>query len=148
MKSRYRVVKADTSIKDVSAAILAMDATLFPEDEPPGLHGDWWIAYAGKSPVAYAGLQPSSREFNTGYLCRAGVMPEGRGHGLQRRLIKVREKCAAVHRWASVITYTHPQNVHSINNLIAAGYRAYAPALVFPDGSWCYWRKTIDTGAL
>lgn len=147
MKSRYRVVKADTSREEVSAAILAMDARCFPDDAPEKLHGDWWIAYAGKTPVAYAGLHKSTKEFNAGYLCRAGVLAEARGHGLQRRLIKVRVRAATLNGYASVVSYTHPHNAHSINNLIACGFRAFAPKDAF-GGQWCYWRKPIETGAL
>lgn len=141
-----RVIKVDTSHDGVSAAILAMDAKCFPGDERMGLHGDWWIVYDGKKPVGYAGMWQSVRAQATGYLCRAGVLPEARGKGLQKRLARAREKEAKRKGWVAIITDTHPRNVQSINNLIACGFRAYKPSADWSFDHFCYWRKIIEHG--
>src|SRR4051794_9152571 len=98
--STFRVVKVDTSHEESRTAILRMHAECFPDLEFQQLHGDWWIASdAMKNPVAFAGLWPSLSTPGAGYLCRAGVLPAGRGHGVQRRLIRIREREAKRKRW-------------------------------------------------
>ncbi len=52
-----------------------------------------------------------------------GVVSYAAGKGLQRKLLKVREKYAKRYGCASVVTYTARDNYASITNLIRAGYR-------------------------
>jgi GNAT superfamily N-acetyltransferase len=105
-------------------------------------YGHWWIAYACKEPAGFAGITPSTIGPGVGYLKRAGVLPAHRGHGLQRRLLKVREARARKLGWSSVITDT-TDNVPSANNLIASGYRLFSPE------PWAfkhslYWMKELQ----
>lgn len=104
-------------------------------------YGYWWLAYLEKEPVGFAGIVPSSMGLGIGYLKRAGVLPEHRGKGLQKRLLKVRETKARRVGWTRVITDT-TDNVPSANNLMKAGYRLFAPE------PWAfkhslYWTKTL-----
>ena len=53
----------------------------------------WWFAYDTRDyavPIAFAGLQPFA-DRNSGYLCLAAVADTYRGHGLQLRLIRIRD---------------------------------------------------------
>lgn len=93
----------------------------------------WWIVFDGKKPVAYAGAL-FLKDKNRVYLCRAGVLPEYRGMGLQKQLIRKRvqwskDSCGA----DSVVTYTDSDNIYSSNNLIKCGFLLYIPD--FPWGS-------------
>lgn len=145
--SAFRVVKVDTSHPDHRHAILQMHEKCFPGLEFQQLHGDWWIAYDSlKNPVAFAGLWPSLRVPGSGYLCRAAVMPAGRGHGLQRRLIKVREREAKKKRWVAVYSDVDPKNAPSMNNLFACGFTAFRPGDFWCGTEWVYVRKILEEG--
>lgn len=144
----FRIVKVDPSHAEVSASIIGMHEKCFPDLEFQQLHGDWWIAYSRetKAPVGFAGLWPSLRQPGAGYLCRAGVLPEGRGQGLQRKLIKVREREAKKKRWVVLFSDTKPGNAHSLNNLFACGFRSFVPSDPWSGAEWNYVRKIIDAG--
>lgn len=144
----FRIVKVDTSHAEVASSIIKMHGKCFPDLEFQQLHGDWWIAYSRdtKAPVAFAGLWPSIRLANVGYLCRSGVLPEGRGKGLQRKLIKVREREAKKKRWIALHSDTAPGNAHSLNNLFACGFRAFVPTDPWCGEEWNYVRKILEDG--
>ena len=36
--------------------------------------GHWWLAYRETTPVAFAGIVPSTHVRNAGYFCRVGVL--------------------------------------------------------------------------
>jgi GNAT superfamily N-acetyltransferase len=146
-RSAYRIEKVDATQETTKAILQGMHATCFPDLELQQLHGHWWIAYdPSRSPVAFAGLWPSLTTPGAGYLCRAGVIPSGRGKGLQRRLIRVREREATRQRWIALLSDVDPKNAHSMNNLFAAGYRAFRPAKPWCGEEWVYLRKIIDEG--
>jgi GNAT superfamily N-acetyltransferase len=145
-KPSFRVVKVDPTRPGIAEAILKMHAACFPDLPFQQLHGDWWIAYDRKTPVAFAGLWPSLTSPGSGYLCRSGVLPEGRGHGLQRRLIRVREREAKAKRWIACLSDVDPTNAPSMNNLFACGYRAFRPTSPWCGDAWVYVRKIIDEG--
>ena len=106
-------------------------------------HGHWWIAYAenGK-PVAFAGLVRSIVWIDTGYLCRARVLDDFTGHGLQKRLIQVRVKQAKKLGWNWVITDT-TDNPASANSLINAGFKVYTPSNPWAYKHSIYWKYKI-----
>lgn len=146
--STYRIVKVDPSQADVAATIIQMHEQCFPGLDFQHLHGDWWIAYdtETKAPVAFAGLWPSVRISGAGYLCRGGVLPIGRGNGLQRKLIKVREREAKKKRWVLLLSDVAPGNAHSLNNLYACGFRSFVPSDPWSGEEWTYVRKILDAG--
>jgi len=91
-------------------------------------------------PSAYATSLDSIRD-GWSYLNSCGVRVADRGQGLQKRLIRVRLRHAKA-KGLTPITYTLADNCHSINNLIACGFKAYNPA--FPwvgDSNVVYWIK-------
>jgi len=119
-----------------------LDSECFPADEPYDFaKQDWWIVYdEQKHPVGYAGLKNKGGYV---YFGRAGILPSARGHGLQRRLIRVREKHARQLGCKSAITDTVPSNVASNNNLIREGYEMYHPQAPWRVGGAIYWIKDL-----
>ena len=109
--------------------------------------GHWWIAYDGALPVAFAGIVQSVQWCDTGYLCRAGVIPAYRGRGLQKRLIRVRERKARQIEWNYIVTDTSNDNVQSSNSLIACGFRLFTPSKPWGLAGANYWRKQIGKEA-
>lgn len=71
------------------------------------------------------------------------IGPECRGHGLQRKLLQVREQFAIACGCKLAITSTVRDNYASANNLIKSGYYLSPPLLkgYHPDDLW--WRKEI-----
>lgn len=120
-----------------------MDANCFPDDDPAdGLdEGYWWIARRGDEPAAYAGMKPQG--WGMVYLCRAGVMPAHRGHGLQSRLLRARCAYARSLGMTAAITDTTMTNRPSANNLIRAGFTLYRPTWQWATPESLYWWKTL-----
>ena len=113
---------------------------------PPFDWGHWWLAYREATPVAFAGVVPSTHVRNAGYFCRVGVLRRHWGHRLQLRLMRTMEARARRNGWSSLVSDT-TGNVVSANNFIRAGYRMYRPPCpwAFPDT--IYWHKAIALGA-
>lgn len=98
-----------------------------PWDKPADPRtGWWWIARENGRPVAFAAMVPSSQWGDAVYFNRAGVAPDCRGKGLQKRLIRVRIHAARRlgFRWAITDT-TH--NPASANSLVACRFRMFEP---------------------
>lgn len=105
--------------------------------------GHWWLAYdERKEAIGFAGITPSSLDEYTGYLKRAGVLEEHRGHGLQKRLIRVREARAKKNGWLRIVTDC-TDNPNSANNLYRAGYRMLRPHYGWAFSDTLYWTKTL-----
>jgi GNAT superfamily N-acetyltransferase len=108
----------------------------------PEQGGDWWAVFFEDVPVGFASLRPSSQWQNTGYLSRAGILDGHRGHGLQRRFIKVRERWARRLGYDWLVTDTW-QNHASANNLASCGFRMYTPSTPWAAKGTLYWRKKV-----
>lgn len=145
----YIIREVDGDDEDISETLdtlhdlCFMDAAL----RVPYDYGFWWMAFLDKEPVGFAGITPSTIGPGVGYLKRVGVLPEHRGHGLQKRLLRVRERKARQVGWHTLITDT-TDNVPSANNLIDAGYRLFVPEAVQAH-KWAfefslYWRKSLQ----
>lgn len=80
---------------------------------------------------------------STAFLSRAGVVPDFRGKGLQKRLISVRERYARKVGISQLITYTLTSNLASSNNLIRCGYTLYTPSEAYAGTSSLYWNKIM-----
>lgn len=105
--------------------------------------GDWWVALAGGKEAAFAGMVPSHQLKKAGYLCAAGVLPAYRGHGLQKRLIRVRIAQARKYGWTELRTETLNDNAASANSLIACGFRQFNPAKPWAHAYSVYWQKFL-----
>lgn len=136
-------VKAVDAREEKTAALLHyLQLAILEGDTPCDLGGSWWIAYDGELPVGFAGLQQSSKWIDTGYLCRSGVIRSHRGLGLQKRLIRVRERKARLDGWNWLITDTY-KNPASSNSLISCGFRTYLPSAPWGFDGAIYWRKRL-----
>jgi GNAT superfamily N-acetyltransferase len=109
--------------------ILHMDAACFPRDEPPIIAGaEWVIGWDGSRPAAYCAWKTVDHDgAPVGFHYRAGVRAEYRGHGLQRQMLRLREDRMRARGLTAAVTYTDADAAASMRNLIAEGYRPYAP---------------------
>ncbi len=105
--------------------------------------GQWWLVYLKDEPVAFAGLHPSSQFFDCGYLVRAGVREDHRGHGLQLKLIRARERVARTLKYRALFCDC-TDNLASANTLIKAGYKLYQPEVPWAFKNTLYWRKVLQ----
>lgn len=139
------IKSVDTRNQGICSVLLYLQKKCLPSDEPYDVSkGHWWIAYTEDGrPVAFAGITRSTPWYNCGYLCRAGVIDEFTGHGLQKRLIAVREKKAKALGWEWIITDT-TDNPASANSLINAGFKIYSPSVKWAYKHSIYWRKRIN----
>jgi RimJ/RimL family protein N-acetyltransferase len=137
----YRIAETTDGI-----AVLALDEICFPEDLRVSLDAArWWLVKRGEKVVGYAGMRPCQLPHNrgVGFLCRVGILREHRGHGLQKRLIRVRERAARSLGLRELVTYTTPWNLASANSLIACGYRLYRPESRWGGAESLHWRRGL-----
>lgn len=87
--------------------------------------------------------EPLDADHGAAYFDRAGVAPYARGRGLQRLLIRARERWCRARGVAVAITYTVPTNTPSANNLIRCGWRLYRPAHAWGGLESLYWRRVL-----
>jgi ribosomal protein S18 acetylase RimI-like enzyme len=109
--------------------ILQMDAVCFPLDEPPIIAGaEWLIGWDVATHAAYCAWKAVKHDgVSIGFHYRAGVLPEYRGQGLQRQMLRLRETRMREQELKVAVTYTDADAAASMRNLIAEGYRPYAP---------------------
>lgn len=125
-------------------AIREMDQVCFRGEDLPDLDDAiWWIAHEGPTELGYAGGVVDTDIHVDFFLNRAGVLPEARGHGLQRRLINARMRYARAHGMRSCYTYTVPFNVASSNNLIKCGFTLWRPACPWAGDEVLYWHRAM-----
>jgi GNAT superfamily N-acetyltransferase len=140
----YRIREVDGDDDDTALTLHALHEIVLHNAAPPITPevGWWWLAYADDLAVAFAGFQASAREPTLGYLCRSGVVKPHRGHGLQLRLIKVRENKARKLGMTGMVTDTY-DNPASSNSLIRAGYKLYRPQFPWAFKEGLYWQKDL-----
>jgi GNAT superfamily N-acetyltransferase len=140
----YRIREVDGQDDEVADTLADLHRlTFFDSASIPTFDlGHWWLAYRGTMPVAFAGVIPSTRATNAGYLSRVGVLRKHCGHGLQLRLMRALESRARLNGWRSVVSDT-TENVVSANNFIRGGYRLYQPQTPWAWPNTLYWRKFI-----
>jgi ribosomal protein S18 acetylase RimI-like enzyme len=97
--------------------------------------------------VAYGGHRLPPDFPGTAFLSRSGVLPECRGVGLQKALLRARIRYLKRHHpeVSHALTYTMVTNAASSNSLIACGFKLWRPE----TGDWWvgpevnYWRKAL-----
>jgi GNAT superfamily N-acetyltransferase len=104
--------------------------------------GHWWLVMLNGMSVAFAGYVDGITNPAFGYMIRAGVIPEARGRGLQRKLLRVREHHARRNGYCGLVTDT-TDNIPSANNLIRCGYRLFEPHTRWAFEHSLYWRKVF-----
>lgn len=145
MTGQYRIRPVDGSEEEHADTLELLHRLTFFDTAPLAKfdQGAWWIAYQDKEPIGFCGVTPSTYRRNTGYLKRAAVLREHRGHRLQRRFVRVRENYARKHGWEALYTDTVDYNVGSSNNLIACGYKLFEPEPRWNGDHFLYWRKML-----
>jgi GNAT superfamily N-acetyltransferase len=126
--------------EEVRDTLNRLDQRCFPRDELCSKRGQWWVVYNDEGePVAFAGARPVEVGSKMIYLCRCGVVPEYRGRGLQKKLIRVRLRYARKAGFKTAVTDT-ADNVPSANNLIACGFTMYTPEYKWALDSQYWWK--------
>jgi len=122
----YRIREVDGQDDEVSDALADLHRLTFFGGAPiPRFDwGYWWLAYREATPVAFAGVVPSTHVRSAGYICRVGVLKPHCGRSLQLRLMRTMELRALRNGWSCMVSDT-TQNIASANNFIRAGYRLY-----------------------
>lgn len=140
--SKIRIISVDSAYK----ALIDLQLLCLPSDDPetPKEGSWWWLAIDedGRA-VGFAGMRPSDRWQQTMYLCRAGVLPEYRGQGIQKRLIRVRLIKARSLGNTHAITDCTTENPASARSLIAAGFRPYWPQIPWALPHSIYWIRKL-----
>lgn len=148
---KFLIKEVDPEDEHYAEEILTLhDLTFFDPLVRPDLpRGYWWLVYHPQPgymedhhPIGFCGLTHALATEGSGYLKRAGVLKAYRGHGLQRKLITVREKKARKLGLTTMLTDT-TDNPPSANSLIAAGYKIFEPAYRWAFKHSIYWRKTL-----
>lgn len=133
----YRIERVDGA--SMAGALVEMDRLLFDTSSRIDPRtGWWWIVWREEEVCGYAGMVKSHQWEQVGYFNRAGVLPDHRGHGLQRRLIWARVLQARRLGFTHVVTDT-TANPPSANNLIECGFRMYLPRYPWAFAASCYW---------
>jgi GNAT superfamily N-acetyltransferase len=142
---RTQIKKVDTNNEDIIKTLVHLQKICLPGDNLFDLTmGYWWIMYdENMLPIGFAGMVCSYRWYDCGYLCRAGIIEKYRGKGLQKKLIRVREKQAKKLGWNWLITDT-TDNPASSNSLINCGFKLYTPNKPWGYKQTLYWRKRIN----
>ncbi|MGA8900326.1 GNAT family N-acetyltransferase [Bradyrhizobium sp.] len=144
MTPTYRIREVDGRDDEIVDILTELHRMTFlgGASVPPFDRGHWWLAYCEATPVAFAGVVPSTHVREAGYFCRVGVLQRHWGHRLQLRLMRAIEMRARRNGWTCMVSDT-TGNVVSANNFIRAGYRLYWPLYpwAFPDT--LYWRKSL-----
>jgi GNAT superfamily N-acetyltransferase len=141
---RYRVRYVDGSEPDMAYRIMRLHRECFGFSAP--LTAPWdedtWVAYQDDDAVGFATLQDWP-EPGLGYLARAGVIKEHRGHGLQRRLIRARERRARQLGYTRLVSDT-TDNPASARSLQRCGYSTFEPKYPWgPYKTTLYWEKHL-----
>ena len=141
----YKIRSVDISKIYWRNTLCGLQLQSLPYDEIyPPLEGWWFVAFERKAgAVGFAGMVPSARWTDCVYFCRAGVVPEHRGQGLQKRLIRARLNQARKlgMNWAVTETYENPA---SSNSLITCGFKLYEPSDPWAGDSCLYWRCKVN----
>ena len=141
----YRIREVDAQDEETADTLADLHRLTFlgTAPMPPFDWGHWWLACDGSSPIAFAGLVPSTHVENAGYFCRVGVIDRHWGRSLQLRLMRAMEWRARRNGWSCIVSDT-TENLPSANNFIKAGYRLYQPQRPWGWSQTLYWRKRIS----
>ena len=136
-----KVHRLDTTDPLMRRAVVELDKICFPNDDPckPD-EGLWWVLRENGDVVGYAGMIEGKAHW---YLCRIGVVPDRRGNGYSKKLLKAQIQHAKKNPKPMIVTDTHVHNIASANALIAAGFRLYEPEIRWSFANGLYWRLSL-----
>jgi GNAT superfamily N-acetyltransferase len=137
------ITRSDICKESVQCRLSELQNLCLPYDTPIDTNfGSWWIVVEDGRDIGFAGLTRTVSWIDCGYLCRAGVVPEARGQGLQKKLIKVRIRKAKELGWNWLVTDTR-FNPASANSLIACGFKMFEPTKPWGCKDTLYWRRKL-----
>lgn len=137
------ISRVDGKSEKIAALLKWLQLETLPGDEPIDTNiGYWWIVYDEDKPIGFCSMKHSAKWADTIYLNRAGIIYKYRGKGLQRRLIRVRERLSRKFGMTWLVSDTY-QNPASTNSLIRCGFQMYSPSYKYGADGTCYWRKKL-----
>ena len=137
------IKRVDVRKQSVQNRLSELQSKCLPYDQPIDTNfGSWWIATDAGGDIGFAGLTRTVSWTDCGYLCRAGVVPNARGQGLQKKLINVRIRQAKAFGWKWLVTDTR-FNPASANSLIACGFKMFEPTKPWGCKDTLYWRRKL-----
>lgn len=142
----YTIREVDAGDVDIAARIHRLNRMApetFPELQSRHFDGFWWFAYYEGQPVAFAGLVEMFPFHGVGYLKRAYVLPDHRGHGLQLRFMYLREAKAISLGWHLLASETAADNVASGRSFARAGFEITSPEQPWGVQPAIYWVKRL-----
>ena len=118
----YRIRRTENEL-----LIRSLHQECFPTDDFYDYEKNiYWVATDDeKVPVAFA--IASNFPFKEIFLSRAGVIPNSRSQGLQKRLVRARLRYGHSNNYSGAITYTSTDNGASIKSLLDSGFKIYTP---------------------
>jgi GNAT superfamily N-acetyltransferase len=140
-----KIKKVDVRDVDIAKTLIYLQKKCLPGDDLfDTATGHWWVVYDEfMLPIGFAGMVRSYSWYDCGYLCRAGVLKDWRGQGIQKKLLKAREKHAKKLGWNWLISDT-TDNPASSNSLINCGFKMYDPSKPWGFKHTLYWRKKLN----
>lgn len=111
--------------------------------ETPEAGNLYWLALHGDLPFGYCSMRPSVIDPYAIFLSRCVVTLGARGQGLQRRMIRVREREARRLDFWRCTTYTARDNMASAHNLIRCGYTLYRPTPPYAGDDELYFERHL-----
>jgi GNAT superfamily N-acetyltransferase len=120
-----------------------LHSLLFPDadwESPDQGNVYWLVRDEDRKPVGFCSCRPSIERKDTVFLSRVALLPEARGNGLQRRMIRTRLRWARSEGYTRALTYTWLTNIASQRSLIREGFMPYRPFWIW-EGSIAFERS-------
>lgn len=106
---------------DDIGAVQALDAVCFPLDAREDFSDQWtWLCTLGDEEVGFSAFKI---EDGVPSITRMGITPAARGARLQRKMATVLSNAARRMGFKLIKTYVRADNLASLSNLMAAGFR-------------------------
>lgn len=139
-----QIKRVDIRLDLVQMRLSVLQKKCLPNDKPyDTTSGYWWIATKNGVDIGFAGLVHSSRWSDCCNLIRAGVVPDMRGQGLQKKFIRVRIRQAKALKMNWIVTSTF-DNPASANSLISCGFKMFNPSKPWMTKHTSYWRLKLE----
>lgn len=105
--------------------------------------GHWFAVHVGEQLAAFAGYVPFVPFPDIVYFKRVAVLPEYRGYGFQRKLMRIGEATCRARGYARMVSTTDVVNVHSANNFVKEGWLLTNPERPWEPVPSLYWVKDL-----
>jgi GNAT superfamily N-acetyltransferase len=139
-----KIQRVNTRHPAVQTRLLELQNKCLPYDKAyDTTNGTWWIATKDGLDIGFAGLICSPWWSDCAYLIRCGVLPDYRGHGLQKKFIRVRIRQAKTLKMNWIVTSTY-DNPASANSLISCGFKMFNPSKPWMFKHTSYWRLKLE----